>query len=261
MVVRGRPAGGAGPAGGGTPEPAGEVEAARRLATEVDARPKAPELLVRTGSQLAPLPLEALRVSVVLGATRARVLLDATFRVQQGSPEGTFAVALPDGASPVYLGTFQGTGGGGVTPESLLDRETDPWALLDGGAGLTSALQPTSKEAARSAWGELRPARVVEQAKAKVVYEATVRRRVDPALMEWSGSNKFTTRVFPLARGCKRIVFAYDLAARDQEGTTTVALPVPEKVPARVPARAGGRLTRLRGSSAGVLGQAASARG
>ncbi len=55
--------------------------------------------------------------------------------------------------------------------------------------------------------GTLREAVVVEKAKARVAFEATVRKGIDPGLVEKTKGNNFRTRIYPLpANGYRRIV-------------------------------------------------------
>jgi tetratricopeptide (TPR) repeat protein len=57
----------------------------------------------------------------------------------------------------------------------------------------------------------VREASVVEKAKGRAVYESIVRRRVDPALLEWTAGNNFRTRVYPIpAKGFKRIIIGFE---------------------------------------------------
>lgn len=62
--------------------------------------------------------------------------------------------------------------------------------------------------------GTLREASVVEQEKARVVFESEQRRNVDPGLVEWVQGNVFQTRVYPIpAKGTKRCVIAWEWEA------------------------------------------------
>ncbi len=55
--------------------------------------------------------------------------------------------------------------------------------------------------------GNLREAVVVEKEKARVAFESTVRRRIDPALLEKTKGNNYKARIYPIpAKGYKRIV-------------------------------------------------------
>lgn len=73
-----------------------------------------------------------------------------------------------------------------------------------------------SRSSAFSFWcrrpdGRLRHAVAVERERARVAYEATVHRRVDPALAEWSSGNRATLRVYPIpAKGEKKVWLSYD---------------------------------------------------
>jgi Ca-activated chloride channel family protein len=59
--------------------------------------------------------------------------------------------------------------------------------------------------------GRLRQAVAVERERARVAYESTVHRRVDPALAEWSSGNRASLRVYPIpARGEKKVWLSYD---------------------------------------------------
>lgn len=59
--------------------------------------------------------------------------------------------------------------------------------------------------------GKLREGVVVEKAKGQEVFESTIRRKVDPGLLEKTVGNNFRTRVYPLpAKGTRRIVIAYE---------------------------------------------------
>jgi tetratricopeptide (TPR) repeat protein len=209
------------------------IDPARRLATSTDLRTRAPQLLARPdGPDLKELPLQAMRVSTVLLPTRARTLVDLTYENPFGHQlEGTLLVQLPEGASPCYLGMFQGTPDPRIDPLHLLPPPLeDHGLLLDQNKSLVFSHWRGDNGVVE--WGTLRPARVVSQEQGKVAYERTTRRRVDPALMEWSTGNTFRTRVFPItANGKKRILFAYDQAPRDLGEKTAVVLPVPEKLP------------------------------
>jgi hypothetical protein len=57
----------------------------------------------------------------------------------------------------------------------------------------------------------LREASVVEKQKARVTYEAVIRRKVDPALLELTAGNNFRSRIYPIpAKGTKRIVIGFE---------------------------------------------------
>jgi len=59
--------------------------------------------------------------------------------------------------------------------------------------------------------GKLRSAVVVENQKAKQVFESIERRRVDPGLLEKTEGNNYRTRIYPLpANGCRTIEIGYN---------------------------------------------------
>ncbi len=58
--------------------------------------------------------------------------------------------------------------------------------------------------------GSLREAVVVEKEKARVAFESSVRRRIDPALLEQTKGNNYKARIYPIpAKGYKRVVIAF----------------------------------------------------
>ncbi len=78
--------------------------------------------------------------------------------------------------------------------------------------------------------GRLREGSVVEKAKGRQVFEAIVRRGVDPGLLEKVEGNAFRARVYPVpARGSRRIVLAYEqelpFAARSEGEALRYHLP------------------------------------
>jgi tetratricopeptide (TPR) repeat protein len=59
--------------------------------------------------------------------------------------------------------------------------------------------------------GKLREGVIVAKDKGRQVFESTVRRQIDPGLLEWVKGNNFRARIYPLpARGTKRVVVAYE---------------------------------------------------
>ncbi len=61
--------------------------------------------------------------------------------------------------------------------------------------------------------GKLREAVPVEKIKAQIAFENTIKRKVDPGLLEKVEGNNFKTRIYPLpANGCRTIVLAYQQA-------------------------------------------------
>ncbi|MEZ4382937.1 MAG: DUF2135 domain-containing protein [Nannocystaceae bacterium] len=151
------------------------------------------------------LELLALHAKVKVDGPRARVVLDYYYRNHHDRQlEGTFKVRLPEGASPYFFafGETRAAAPGlppAAPPELAVARAmgTEPAAILKG------------REAG---WTGPKEARMVPKVKAAQAYGDTVRRAVDPALMEWAGAGVFSARVFPLAAQREhRIVFAYDV--------------------------------------------------
>ncbi|MCY1001895.1 hypothetical protein OWM54_32540 [Myxococcus sp. MISCRS1] len=180
---------------------------------KVDAAPRAAKVLVRDESgRYQPLKTRAIRVVTYIQGARARTVVDHLF--ENDTPhalEGTFYYPLPGGASVAGFALYSGAVA--VNAPSLFQSSDLLPALGDGTADLerlTAAAPPSPKGAKRS-WGEVQEARVVEQKRAREVYEDIVRDNVDPALLEWAGASTFSARVFPLPpRSLKRVVIAYE---------------------------------------------------
>ena len=147
----------------------------------------------------ATLPLHALEVRATVEGFRARVILECDYQHDQARDniEGTFQWRLPDGATPYYLafGTL-----GKRLP--AVARAGDPLAT-----DLASLRRGSHASSA-----QLKEARIVPRTKAAHAYTQTVRRRIDPALMEWAGGGVFQSRVFPLRAGrLHRITVGYEV--------------------------------------------------
>jgi hypothetical protein len=215
------------------PSPEAELIGSRSLSTIERWRPRPPVLLARTDSpELEPLELAAHGITVIVAGHRVRVVMDMVFANTTTSElSGTLMIDLPDRASPAYLGMFQGQG-----PEGLSD---DPSRLSD--------LLPPAEQAAVEtllerrlnlpsrwegpgtvvSWGELLPAVVVEPVRGRQVYEAVTRRKVDPALAEWTGTGAYSARIYPVpAESYKRVVFAYDQTVVPVEDRLVFPIPV-----------------------------------
>ena len=52
--------------------------------------------------------------------------------------------------------------------------------------------------------GEMVDAVVVEKQKARIVFDRETRRQIDPGLIEWSGGNRFRTRIYPIEGESRR---------------------------------------------------------
>ncbi|MFM7006152.1 MAG: VIT domain-containing protein [Flavobacteriales bacterium] len=75
--------------------------------------------------------------------------------------------------------------------------------------------------------GELRPAVAVEKKQARVAYEATVRKGIDPGLLEHAAGNIFRMRVFPLLNNTpKKIVYEVSGVCAQDASHAYFALPL-----------------------------------
>jgi hypothetical protein len=75
--------------------------------------------------------------------------------------------------------------------------------------------------------GVLREGVVVEKAKARVAYESTVRRKVDPGLVEKTKGNNFRTRIYPIpAKGFKRVLIGIEQTLVSENGGLLYRLPL-----------------------------------
>lgn len=75
--------------------------------------------------------------------------------------------------------------------------------------------------------GNLREAVIVEQEKARVAFESTVRQNIDPALLEKTKGNNYKARVYPIpAKGYKRVVLACQEELIQQSGSYLYRLPM-----------------------------------
>lgn len=185
-------------------------------------RPSFARVHVGDGNSLA---LERMRVTVTIEGPRARTIVDHVFKnPHEKQLEGTFEYPLPTGASVSYYAMF-------LSDDQARAPEFFPaGALAELPAGAIARMPPD--EAMRRVderWGKLREARVVVKEKARKVYEEIVRRRIDPALLEYAGGNTFRGRVFPIpAKGYNRVVIAYEQKLDIVDGRTTYRFPLPD---------------------------------
>jgi hypothetical protein len=154
------------------------------------------------------LELVSLQVSVTVEGPRARTVVDHIFHNPHDRQlEGTFEYPLPTGASVSYFGMFQGQNRPNVPQPFGQQGQAPP---LPGNAAHFSPSDMAHQVSAAD-WGALQEARVVSKQKALETYEDIVRTRIDPALLEYSGGNTFTGRVFPIQpKGYNRVLIAYE---------------------------------------------------
>ncbi len=176
------------------------------------------------------LPLKGMQVDVRVDGFRARVLLDLYYfndRPQQ--LEGSFQLRLPDEASPYFFAfgrtvyqAPQVTANDSMffKPQQVSQGDTTPEKIL---------------ELRGNTWDQPKVARMVPKEKAAAAYRDTVRRRVDPALMEWSGAGVFQCRVFPLApQSLHRVTIGYDVDLIRAGDDLELRLDLPEQTPATI---------------------------
>ncbi|HEU4732239.1 MAG TPA: DUF2135 domain-containing protein [Kofleriaceae bacterium] len=191
--------------------------------------PNSSRVMVGDREELA---LRSMQTHVTIDGFRARVVIDYLYANDRDHQlEGTFQLRLPDDASP-YFFAFGET----AYEASYAGKPGKPQggmviAVSDGDDGDPRALVAQR----RQAWLAPREARMVPREKAAFAYGQTVRRRVDPALVEWAGAGVFSARVFPLApHKLHRIVVGYDLDLVRIGGDLEYRLDLPEQVPAAI---------------------------
>ncbi len=75
--------------------------------------------------------------------------------------------------------------------------------------------------------GKLREAVVAEKAKARQAFENTIRRQIDPGLVEKTKGNNFRTRIYPLpAKGTRHILIAVEQTLQQEAGNQLYQLPL-----------------------------------
>ena len=226
----GRPAPGKdGESGQGQSSQSGEKSNKRRPKKPVStwrrakAIPNASRLMIGDHDDL---PMEGMQVNVMVDGFRARVLMDLYYynnRAQQ--LEGSFKLRLPNEASLYYFAFGQTTFEYRPMVDSLASK-----GFLTAEMVRASGTGPQEIFKARSAtWRDVKEARVVPREKAAHAYSEVVRRRVDPALVEWSGAGVFNAKVYPLMPNkLHRIVVGYDVNLRQDGDDLVYSLDLPE---------------------------------
>ena len=174
------------------------------------------------------LPLRAMQVEVQVDGFRARVLIDCYYyNDRPGRLEGNFQLRLPDDAS-LFCFAFGDT---------RIEAHPDIKPLAQQGV-FGAEPQRFEREqqfvgsTRHELWQNLKEARVVPRQKAAQAYGETVRRRIDPALVEWTGAGVFNARVFPLVQNqLHRIVIGYDVNLSRNADDCTFDLNLPRDVP------------------------------
>jgi tetratricopeptide (TPR) repeat protein len=186
-------------------------------------RPSLARVYVGNGNALE---LVSLNVTVLIEGPRARTTVDHIFRNPHNRVlEGTFEYPLPTGASASYFAMFSGQARPAV-PARFGVRNAQPLPA-DALARLTPA--ELVKQVSAEDWGTLQEARVVGKAKALETYEDIVRGNIDPALLEYSGGNTFSGRVFPIQpHGYNRVLIAYEEFLPHSQAGMQYRFPLPD---------------------------------
>jgi len=175
------------------------------------------------------LPLKGMQFKVDVDGFRARVLIDFYFLNDRDRQyEGTFQLRLPNDASP-YFFAFGETE---IATKQVVIGES----FFTAEEARRLGMQPAEiMDDRQHKWTKPKEARMVPRRRAARAYTETVRKRTDPALMEWSGAGVFSARVFPLApKKYHRIVIGYDVDLLAVGDALEYRLDMPGNVPSRV---------------------------
>jgi hypothetical protein len=206
----------------GKPEAKGAAEVATWKRSQLGAH----TVHVRVGDH-EELPIRSMQANVTLDGTRARVVLDMVVKNDRGGNyEGTFQLRLPEGASPYFF----------AFGEQQVQIAADAPVFFKAAEARAMSAEPAAIMAARaSLWSGPKEARMVPREQAALAYRDTVRRAVDPAILEWSGPGIFSARVFPLAQNrAERIVVGYDVPLNRIGGDLEYVFDLPEGVGSKV---------------------------
>lgn len=198
---------------------------ATRTWRRAQATPNASRLVIGDRDELL---LEGMQANVMVDGFRARVLLDLYYFNNRGRQlEGNFKLRLPNEASLYYFAFGQSA----FEYRPQVDHLTAK-GFLSSDLVRTSGLNPKGiLEAREGSWNNVKEARIVPREKAAHAYSETVRRRVDPALVEWSGAGVFNARVFPLMPNkLHRIVVGYDVNLQQVGEDLVYQLDLPEDI-------------------------------
>ena len=174
------------------------------------------------------LDMRGMQVNVQVDGFRARVLIDTFYYNDRDQQlEGNFKLRLPDDASLYYFAFGQSSFE--YVPEGKLAEKE--FIQPAGGTQFVSLAVDKIAEQRQQTWENVKEARMVRKEKAAHAYQQTVKRRVDPALVEWNGAGVFAARVFPLApQKLHRIVVGYDVNLTTTDGGLTYRLDLPEQL-------------------------------
>lgn len=171
------------------------------------------------------LELKGMQVNVQVDGFRARVLIDCFYyNPFDHQLEGKFKLRLPDDASLYYFAFGQSV------------YKYEQHGQLSADEFLPNTHQFVSLQAdeigrvRQGSWNNVKEARMVPREKAAHAYSQTVRRRIDPALVEWSGAGVFDANVFPLMpHKLHRVVIGYDVDLTQVDEGWVYELDLPEQ--------------------------------
>ena len=171
------------------------------------------------------LDMQAMQVNVQVDGFQARVLIDCFYYNDRDRQlEGTFKIRLPDDSSLYYFAFGQSAYD--FAPEQPIAGEE----FLGKNYQFVSLRPADIRRDRQEAWNNVKESRMVPKEKAAFAYSQTVRRRVDPALVEWSGAGVFNARVFPLMpKKLHRIVIGYDVSLTQTADGWAYQLDLPEQ--------------------------------
>ena len=180
-------------------------EAPKKTWRRAKAVPNASRLVIGDKDELLP---AGVQMNVRIDGFRARVLMDLYFyNDRQRQLEGSFKLRLPDEASLYYFAFGEMSYEYRPQDGDLASEFITPQLMTATGTSPAEIAKLREKS-----WENVKEARLVPRVKAAHAYSETVRRQIDPALVEWSGAGVFNARVFPLAPGkLHRIVVGYDV--------------------------------------------------
>ena len=188
----------------------------------VKAIPNTTRLMVGDKEELS---LTGMQVNAQVDGFRARVLVDYFYyNDRERQLEGNFKLRLPDDASLYYFAF--GESAYEYSPKGKLAAEE----FHRDGTQFVSLAASDVKRTRKGQWDNVKEARMVPREKAAHAFRETVRRKVDPALVEWSGAGVFSAKVFPLApKKLHRIVVGYDVNLKRSKDGLNFELSLPEQ--------------------------------
>ena len=206
-----------------TPKPVDKKKNVKATKTwkRVKAVPNTTRLMVGDKEEL---DLAGMQVNVQVDGFRARVLIDYLYYNDRDRQlEGNFKLRLPEDSSLYYFAF--GESANELTPQRQLARQE----FVNNRTRFVSFTPAAITKSRNDVWRNVKEARMVPREQAAYAFRETVRRRVDPALVEWSGAGVFNAKVFPLAaKKVHRIVIGYDVNLTRSGNQLTYQLDLPE---------------------------------